>query len=331
MSSSKTFKRAAGAMLLILFTGLVVSGCNSEEQFLNKPTTEFVIQGYNPPVLDVLWVLDTRSGLTRKPSMHDKLVTEATKFFMRLDAAASTDYQMSFIDMNGTSGQAGRLLPQGGSVTAIHKRDGDLNSRIAYFGALINQVINLNTSAINSGLENARYTLVNNIFATRTNVPLVVIFISDSDDHSTLPAEAAGMSKVDYYAKTLLGLKNNKAELLRVYSINYTSSSDSCATEGQTDMDQSFFPLAQKLNGSTAGLCGTWGDTMDLSGLRLKELPKSFKLSLVPDPSSLQVSIFNTSGPVTGPAWSYDATNNAIVFASAPPDGTTIQFSYNTR
>lgn len=326
----KAVKTLLGTVIIAV-VALLMGGCGDKTQYIAKPTTQFFTQDYNPPLLDVLWVLDRRSDLTRKQSMHDSLVSQATKFFKRLDATASTDYRMGFIDMNGDSNHAGIMQPAGSTRNIITKSDGNLNARVAFFSGLIDQIITLTTSAINQGLENARYTLAGNIFYARPKVPLVLVFISDTNDHSTLPTAAGSMSELDYYAQEFLKIKGGNADLLRMYSVNYLNASETCATEYNVDLDTSFGNLATRLSGSSSDLCAPWGDNIDLSGLRLKTLLKSFTLTLVPDPSSIQVVVFDAAGQVTAPAWKYNAATNSIDFDTTPPDGTTIQVSFNSK
>ena len=67
---------------------------------------------------------------------------------------------------------------------------------------------------------------------------------------------------------------------------------------------------------------------IDLSGIRLKQLPHRFRLSKTPA-GTLNVSFIREGKSVSGPAWSYDRQNNELVFETAPDEGITIQVLFN--
>jgi hypothetical protein len=316
-------------VLAILITvSALLAGCGSNDQFQSAQTQQFFTQSYDPPELDVLWVIDNRTDLTRKPSMVSHLTSEAQTFFTRLDQMTTSDYRMAIIDVDATTGVAGELQPTY-SPQILTQGVGDITSRTALFGSIIGEIVNLNVSAINSGLLNTLIAL-QTTFIPRAGVPMVLVWISDSDDNSTLPAAASGMTKLQYFAQQFQSLTGNTPSLLVPYSVNYLSSTDNCATQYNIDRDQSFTPLAEQLGGSAADLCGSFGSTIDLTGLQLTTLPTSFALSGTPDPSSITISIFdsaNNSYPV--PSYTYDSSTNSVVFATAPPAGTTIEINYN--
>src|SRR4051794_12199552 len=99
-------KRVCGSVLLFTVTLMYVS-CGSKEEFTQQATTQIFVQDYNPPYLDVLWMVDDRSPMSRAKS---HLVSEASRFFQRLDAIPS-DYQMAFVSADMDYAR-GRLKPQ---------------------------------------------------------------------------------------------------------------------------------------------------------------------------------------------------------------------------
>jgi len=312
-----------------------LASCQSDE-FVQQAHTEFFVQDYNPEYLDILWVVDDRSPMY---FVRDRLVSEARKFFLRLDGSA-TSYRMAFanVDMRFSPGQ---LKPDPNPVI-LTKNSGTAGQRADYFGSILSSLINLNTDSDGRGFESA-LAVLRGPFQPRAGVPLVVVFISDHDDHSTVPA---GQTAVGYYAGELLGLKGDR--LLRVYSVNYEGLASGevidagtrCATRYSADIDvgasfqDRYFGLARYFNADlgadvgTADLCEDFSAQIDLRGLRQNELPRTFRLESIPDPKTLVVGVTRDGQSVPAPGWTYDVASNEIVFETAPPEGTTIQISY---
>ncbi|MCB0405093.1 MAG: hypothetical protein KDD51_09925, partial [Bdellovibrionales bacterium] len=282
---------------------------------------QYFTQDFNPPLLDILWMIENRSGMNNARS---HLITEAQKFFLRLDTLTD-DYRMG-ITTTDTVYYPG-LRPNG---TVLTKNYGSVTQRVNAFGALISQKINLQTSAYNQGMQSVLNTLQGD-FIPRAGVPLVLVFISDSEDSRYV----SGAPSVADFASSYLSLKGNNLDLLKVFSVNYwDGSSDRCATQYNSDIDNMpgyaarYFDLADTLSGEKADLCASFGDLIDLQGLRLNELPKRFLLSGKPDPSSIQVKVFLGNQVLPGYSFVYDLGTNEIVFDVTPPEGSTIQVSY---
>ena len=148
---------------------------------------------------------------------------------------------------------------------------------------------------------------------------------------------------VDYYRRAYLSVKGNKAEHLRVYSINLENpynSDNRCTSVSNNDIDKAgfqdrYFALARLLGGvgnaATGNLCGSFANLIDLKGLRQLELPNRFKLNGVPLPESLIVSVFAPTGEQIQASWSFDSATNEIVFATTPPEGTRITVTFHNK
>lgn len=313
------------SLFIVLAAALLgLARCGNKEQFTAQSFTENFTQDFNPEVLDILWMLDTRSNISRKATMKSHLEQEANRFFSRLDTLATSDYRMGIVNHDANYG--GSLLPKESPVV-IGKNTGTKDQRVAYFSSLISKSFNLSVSATNRGFENVRLALTSS-FVPRAAVPLVLIFLSDSDDYSLTSS-----SNAQTYGQNYLGLKNNQANLIRVYSVNYLKTGSRCATENNADIDKSgfrdtFFSLANLLQGSTADLCGNFSSSIDLSGLKTKTLPKKFHLERTPNPTSIKATVYDSRNTYAV-NFQYDAATNEVIFDVAPPQGTIIQISYN--
>jgi len=324
--TDKVHKLGIAALLLTLVG--VIAACSGRDEFTQGAITQTFIQDYNPEFLDVLWMIDDRTSVAFQSGVRARLVSEASKFFARLDKATTSDYRMAFVSHDLEYSQPGELKPRGNPVILI-KNYGDVASRTQQFASIIGLPVNLFTGATNQGFESVRLAL-NRTFQPRAGVPLVIVFISDSDDASS-PASG---DAVDFYANAYLSLKGNNRDQLRVYSVNYVSGGERCAKADRPDIDRAgfqdrYFRLARNLGGATADLCGSFADQIDLTGLRQKELPRRFKLDLPPRDGAVKVSVFSESQRYDDLKFTFDAATNEVVFEQAPPAGTSILVTYN--
>jgi hypothetical protein len=316
----------------LLFLGL--TSCADKTKLSQQLLSVSFTQDYNPPVLDILWVLDSRSQFY-SASGRDNIISEAQKFFTRLDGSTD-DYQMGFITADMLIAQ-GQLQPTSQPVI-LKKNVGTIDQRVALFSSLLTQVsFNGKTGGLNESFAAANLAL-SNYFKPRTGVPLVLVFITDSDDKSPVPTTD---SAVSYYSQKFLSFKNNQASLLKIYSINYEklqsgqtiNQNTRCVTEYNADIDlpgfqDRFFQLANAVGGSTGDICGSFSQQISLDGLKIKTLPSTFQLSSTPQVSSLQVDVSLSGQEVTNLTWTYDTANNQIVFNQAPPEGSYINITY---
>lgn len=324
---------------LLLAAVVILSACSQKESFTTSGSSRYFVQDFNPPYLDILWVIDDRSPMNL---VRDHMIEEAQKFFIRLDNIPD-DYQMGITTMD-TLRNRGALKPSGRVLT---KSVGTLSQRVSIFGNLLSQIINLQTGAENTGLQAVLLSL-NQHFRPRPGVPLVLVFISDGDDFSNFRS-VTQQDSVDYFASQVLALKNNQSDLVRAFSINYVPHSSSnnfseirCATRNNADIDKAgsgavrstgepwfqdrYFRLASRLNGDTADLCSSFSETINLSGIRLKELPTRFAVGApISNVEKLSVMVSDRNQNTVNIPWSYDAASQEVVFEIAPPEGSSIQ------
>jgi len=333
MKKTQVVARWLALPILFVCAMMVLVNCSNKENFASKNTTQFFVQSFNPPFLDVLWMVDDRTDLSYYASTRNQVISQAQTFFTRLDAMTTSDYRMAIID--GDSSQSGTLEPHG-TGTILTKGLASIATRVSAFTSIIGEIIDLNTASQMTGLENARLAL-NSTFVPRTGVPLVMVFITDSDDHSQLPASAGTADPISYYSQAYLAAVGNNPKLLQVFSVNYVQGGTHCASQANidqpSDYNNNFDKVSTALSGQNVDLCGSWGNAISLNGLKLTTPQTTFALSSTPQISTLTVSIFDTQGnsydTVTAYPYTYSASTNSIVFSpNPPPDGTTIQVDY---
>ncbi len=328
--------------LVAITVGIVLSGC-ADENFRVNGVTDAFTQDANPELLDILWVLDDRSPMF---DARDNVLTEASAFFSRLDAVPAT-YRMGVITADMQFAQ-GRLQPVGSPLVLEKGRKDEASqreNRLTLFQRLLSQIINLKTGASVRAFEAAK-TVLDSDFAPRTDVPLVLVFISDSDDDSVL--ESGQGDRVAQYGDYFAALKAGKPDLLRIYSVNYEPlapgatfaerEAKRCATFYNADIDMpgfrnDFFRMALRFASpaleSTADLCSGFASKIDLAGLRLLTPKTVFPLSGVPLPVTIKVRVISKDGEeVAAGNWRYDTFRRSIIFDVAPPESSQILVTY---
>ncbi len=306
--------------LRIVFIVALLSACAEKPPIVSQSTTDVFVQDFNPPFLDVLWVIDDRSPMQRAAT---HLTAEASLFFQRLDSSTS-QYRMAFIssDMQFAQGALKTAVP-------ITIAVGVLASRTAVLAATFQNIINAKTGGLTQGLGAAEAALKNN-FKPQASIPMVLVFISDSYDRSDVPTGT--VDRVGYFADRFKSLVGGNRNLIRVYSIGYTQGGQRCATVYDSDIDRdvnnagnTYLLLSENFKGSTGDLCSSFSTQIDLSGIRLKELPNRFKLSGTPSARGIEVVVTKAGRRIEAPSWTYDSSTNEVVFVVAPSEGSTIQ------
>ncbi len=335
-------KRILMSGLVLMVASLALTRCANKESIISQAITKDFPQDLNSPYVDILWMINDRSP------MHDalpKLLPEATAFFKRLDATAQS-YRMAFASADMEIHPA-ELRPTDAPATLNKesKANNTVEDRANYFSSILARYINLSTGPTEMGLASVK-AILETKFIPRPNVPLVLIYVSDSFDAST---GFTGPDAVTYYENALLALKGGDRKLIRVYAINYKplagevrSTDNRCATYYHADADEKpaanerYFKLAKRFavdlpnpDAVTGTLCKPFGAQIDITGLKAKQAPNRFKLDSNPQVNTLKVSVFvKDSNDTYDIKWTYDATTNEIVFDTAPPEGTNIRVSY---
>lgn len=310
---------------------VAIVNCGEKDRLTSQQSSGNYVQEFNPEFLDVLWVVDDRSTLY---PIRNHLISEAQKLFVRLEGMTQS-YRMGFITSDMLIAK-GKLKPTSNPII-VERHIGDTNSYSQLFANTISSVIiNLGTGAEPKAFEASEISL-NQYFQPRAGVPLVLIYISDSDDKSVLPSGVTDAAT--YYADKFIALKGN-AKLVKAYAVNYTPTGDRCTgsvynadidkkkPDGTSAYEDRFFSLATKLGGDTADICGSFSEKISLEGLRLKELPNRFKLDKRAKPDSITVVIVTRDGSQANAKFHFEAATNEIVFDETPPQGSTVQVSY---
>ncbi|MBS2027154.1 MAG: choice-of-anchor D domain-containing protein [Deltaproteobacteria bacterium] len=229
-------------------------------------------------------------------------------------------------------GEAGRLVPVDGSRPRIVT----LNQANAL--AVLQQNVRVgDCQTLQQGLEAVRLALspplVDHADDPRTPAPsdgnagflrpearLVVVVVSDEDDHS-------GFDPAVYvqFLKSLKGLGDGH----RVALDAIVPLGGSCTTAGPPG--PRFAQVANDTGGSVFDICeNDYGQMLDALSTRGIGLQTVFPLSSVPDAAG--VTVLLNGAPANGSDWYYDPNLNAVVFNPGfiPPPGTQIEVDYTS-
>lgn len=252
--------------------------------------------------IDILFVIDN-SG-----SMNWAQTSLANNFdtFINIFTLSGVDYQIAFI------------------TTDDHRFVGDIVTP-----ATIDPVLEANTQ-INSigthgshnecGIDTSYEALSTTGDAApgsdflRDTAKLVIIYISDEDDHSVITPSIA--------ASYFLAIKSSSQYVTAHSVIGDVPGGCNRAQPGEL-----YNELSQLMSGTTLSICATdWGTPMEQLAVE-SMVNSTFALS---SNSPVEATIEVTIDGVTSYGWTYDSIYNSIVFnpSSVPLNGQTIEINY---
>lgn len=266
-----------------------------------------------PATVDILMVVDNSGSMADYQAKVGALFSE----FVEFPNAAEMDYQIGVVT---TTVPPEEVVPEWGCtppVIAEEPEPGNLVDGVIItpetadpagsFDSLIN--VGICGSSDEMGLEAARLALTEPLVSTvnagflREEASLSLVFLSDDDDDSPY--------SVYEYANSFSTLKG---ETVRdAFNISAFVIQDYTACEGYQDgvygassIGQRYAYLAETTGGAIGELCADdYTDTMlDLS-LAIARLKEDFRLSDIPAPATLEVTVNDEVIPCDDDEWSY--------------------------
>jgi hypothetical protein len=294
--------------LTVDLTGRAVAGSTVTETFTQSGGA-----------IDILFVVDDNAGMV---SLQERLANHAIFLLSLLDFEA-WDYQLGVTTADlGAQGARGALIGTPVYLTRNNVVDpqAELEMRVMLGEA---------ASPADEGLEASRLalsapliTIGTNTGFLRANAALLVIYLSKASDGSAMT--------VANYTAFLEALETDPA---RVQANAIVPTVTACTLDDGTlaTMGDRQIEMAQTTGGAVSDACDTnWLDAM--TTLPMVELEDVFPLGYTPrSPSTIEVrvggAVIQSGG---GTNWSYDANQNAIVFAPGrePGLGETIEITY---
>jgi hypothetical protein len=215
-------------------------------------------------------------------------------------------------------GEAGRLFPVDGSVQRI------LTQATPNLGSALQSIARVGQCSLTQprGLEamRAAYTGVlrtgANAGFARDDAGLVVVFVSDQDDHSG--------GDIMEFVRFLQFRSGGASKGASVYAI-ISPPGNPCGTA--IEVGSRYASVAAQTGGSIGRICDDFGGLLAQVAQKAFDLQTSFALTAAPDLSSLQVFV---NGQLRGGGWRYDAPTQSIIFDAPPAGGSTLEINYRT-
>jgi hypothetical protein len=252
--------------------------------------------------IDILFVVDNSGSMARvQASLADNFDT-----FINIFAASGVDYHIAFITTDNPS-FVGEIV-----TSLLADPVGEANTQINSIGTY--------GSATEKGIDNSYYSLRGVGDAApgsqflREDAKLVIIYISDEDDHSTITPSVA--------ATYFLALKMSTTYVTAHAVIGDVPGG--CGTAQAGDLYNEVVLLT---SGSSLSICATdWGTPMEQLAVE-SMVNNSFPLS---DNNPVEQTIEVIVDGVASYDWSYDSIYNAVVFdsMSIPQNNQIIEISY---
>jgi len=337
------FGRVAGMNLSPLYVGssdlpapLMIPLVGESSTRVEK-TDDFVQQDVSK--VDVLLVVDNTASMAVE---HPRLV-EAIPTFVQtaLDRGVSLHVAVTTTGIHpvprpdpasacpggADGGEAGRFFPVDNSMPRI------LTSATPNLAQQLQRNVQVGRCAeVEQGFEAMRRALsrplVNSADDPRTPQPgdgnagflreeaaLVVLFVSDEDDHSP--------DAVDTYVAWAQQLKGqNQPQRATFYAI--AAPAGGCPTAGGAGTR--YAEATARTGGEVVSACEEdYRPLLQQVGDKAFSAQERFPLSDLPEPGSVTVTVNGTPAPA---GWTYDAVTNSVVFDVVPPAGTRISIHY---
>jgi len=268
--------------------------------YFNWITDEFEQESLKD--VDILFVVDNSGSMRRvQTNLADNFDT-----FINIFAASGVDYHIAFITTDDPTFIGEVVTP------LFADPIGEANSQIISIGTY--------GSANEMGIENSYEALrgtgdaaPGNAFFRET-AKLVIIYISDEDDHGSITPSVA--------AAYFIALKSSTAHIAAHAVIGDVPGGCGSAQSGDLYND-----IAILMSGSTLSICSTdWGTPMEQLAVE-SMINNSFPLS---DSSPVEQTIEVVVDGVVSYDWSYDSIYNAIIFdsMSIPQNNQIIEINY---
>ena len=264
---------------------------------------------------DILFVIDNSGSMTSNQTNFKNNFDS----FMTVFETAGVDYQIAFITTDDAAIVNGKIV-----TPADIDPVGEVNTiidDIGTHGYAIEKGLWFSYAATDSGGDAAPGGTTGFF---RADAKLVIIYVTDEPDASTSLSYGGGsttMAPSDYSAH-FLSLKSTP-ELVAAHAVagDYPSG---CTSNGGAQFGDGYYDVVNDLGGTFMSICATdFGAQMDTLARESMAI-QIFYLNNNPIESTISVEVDSTI--VT--SWSYDTTINAIVFDTAPEEGSSIRVTY---
>lgn len=251
--------------------------------------------------VDILFVIDNSGSM----NSHQTSLKNNFDSFINVFGNSGVDFQIAFITTDDASFVDGAIV-----TSASYDPIGEVNTiidNIGTSGSANEKGLGYSYDALQPGADAGPGSSF-----LRTDSKLVVIYVSDEADYSTSVTD----SEVSSYISSL----KTSSDLVAAHAVagDYPSG---CSTASFGD---GYYDVVSNLGGTFLSICATdWGSQMDTLARDSMSL-LSFPLTETPVDHTIVVTVDG----VETLDWTYDSSQNAVVFNSAPSSGAAIDIEY---
>ena len=307
--------------------------------------------------IDILWVVDNSGSMD---PLQASLVTNFNTFISNFETKGF-DFKMAV-----TTTDAYLADPTYDNTPSLAKfRDGSGGVHTTYFyitqlipNIVTNFVKNATQGSNGSGDERAYQSMFQSMNSNlnagfrRAGAFFAVIILSDEDDFTDYSRPevswlSGGVPDHDYSDPNLIPVSQVKAQLdtmtnstasVPTYNVSAITVLDStcaashAAESPSTIVGQRYIDLVNSTNGILGSVCdASFATSLGFIQERIVELTTAFALSIVPDTTTITVSVNGTNVAQNSTnGWSYDSTTNSIMFhgTAVPPANAAIAINF---
>ena len=331
---------------LLLSIALLNTHCNSKEQvYSNLLRSDVFVQDYSERKYDFLFVFDTSGSF--KPR-RDYVKNNIQTFISTLNSRKAVDYQIAVttVDVFGgfnpplpdSRGVRGNLVASNSGLKVV---SGNSMDPSADFSSIMQNIEESNTSFWEQGLEAAYQAIFQHkLEFSRAGVPLVIVFMSDSDDWSCKDQcwgeqpetntnwIAHPLTRYSDYFKTVKANESSEILVFPIVGIPGGKCEVEFAGSRYISIQESLGGLSSSLSVCDADLPASFNGIAQL----VADRGAVFKLSTLASGANFSVVVNDEEVPFAPENYIYDSASNSIIFTGlSPKKGSIIEVMYSER
>lgn len=313
---------------------LLLTQCRQDDEFYaNVLRSDVFFQAYEDNKYDFLWVFDNSGSMkSRRDFVKDNMQT----FLNLLNTRKAIDFQMAVVTTDFFT-EGGNLVSSPGGQRVV--KSAESTNTVAEMAAIINNIQDSATSFWEQGLESAYQAIYQHRGEfSRTGVPLVVIFLTDEEDWSCKD-NCFGVEPennpnwipwpVGRYKEFFRDVKKSENTDTHVFPI-VGISNDLCAI---ASLGTRYIDVQKEIGGiSVSGsICNSdLRASYEAVARIIGDRGVKFYLSSKASGRGINVFVNQVLVPFSPENYTYDASDNSIIFTGAvPKNGAIVEVTYS--
>jgi hypothetical protein len=326
---------------------LLTTHCSSKDGiYTNLLRSDVFVQGASDQKYDFLFVFDTSGSFqSRRDYVRDNMQT----FLNILNSRKAIDYQIAVtsLDMFGgvatalpnSAGVRGNLATSSSGISVV--KSATSANPAADFAGIMASLQPSDTSFWEQGLESAYQAVTQHGSQfSRTGVPLIVIFMTDSDDwscqdqcwgvepeHNNHWVEFPLARYVNFF-QTIKSNENSEVIVFPIVGMTPSNCSIEFPGNRYIAIQQALGGLSQSSSVCSSDIASSFDGVANIIANR----GTTFKLNQTASATGFNVYVNNQLVPFSPDNYIFDAASNSIIFTGfIPSKGAMIQVTYNQK